>query len=302
MSFSVLAVVGPTASGKSDLGISIAKAIGKAEIVNADAMQLYRGMDIGTAKLTKQARADIPHRLIDAVTPDQELTAVDYSKLAQAAIREILDRGNTPIVVGGSMFYVAAALDELDFAPTDEIVRERLEAEADSFGALALHERLGRLDPQSAERIPAQNVRRVVRALEVIELTGAPHKSSLPEPQYLMPTLQLGIEVDRELLKERIRIRVERMWEAGLLDEVQGLIDSRVSFSRTAAVAIGYAQARAQLAGELSQAEAIEQTISLTNRYARRQMSWFRRDTRIKWLDSSGNLENQALEQIRLGR
>lgn len=302
MSFSVLAVVGPTASGKSDLGISIAKAIGNAEIVNADAMQLYQGMDIGTAKLGKEFRQGIAHHLIDIVAPDQELTAVEYSKLAYEAIGQILERGNTPILVGGSMFYVAAALDELDFAPTDEVVRERLEAESEVLGALAMHERLKDLDPQSAKRIPAQNVRRVIRALEVIELTGEKHKSALPEPVYLRPTLQLGIDVDREVLKKRIRERVEKMWALGLLEEVQRLLDLGVTFSRTAAVAIGYAQARSQLLGELSQQEAIEQTVSLTNRYARRQMSWFRRDTRIQWLASAANLEHQALEQIRLGR
>ena len=302
MSFSVLAVVGPTASGKSDLGISIAKAIGNAEIVNADAMQLYQGMDIGTAKLGEESREGIPHHLIDIVTPDQELTAVEYSKLAQEAIGQILERGNTPILVGGSMFYVAAALDELDFAPTDEVVRERLEAESEVLGALAMHARLESLDPQSAQRIPAQNIRRVIRALEVIELTGEKHKSVLPEPVYLRPTLQLGIDVEREVLKNRIRERVERMWARGLLEEVQNYLDLGVTFSRTAAVAIGYSQARSQLLGELSQQEAIEQTVSLTNRYARRQMSWFRRDTRIQWLDSEANLEHQALEQIRLGR
>jgi tRNA dimethylallyltransferase len=302
VSFSVLAVVGPTASGKSDLGISIAKAIGNAEIVNADAMQLYQGMDIGTAKLGEESREGIPHHLIDIVTPDQELTAVEYSKLAQEAIGQILERGNTPILVGGSMFYVAAALDELDFAPTDEVVRERLEAESEVLGALAMHARLESLDPQSAQRIPAQNIRRVIRALEVIELTGEKHKSVLPEPVYLRPTLQLGIDVEREVLKNRIRERVERMWARGLLEEVQNYLDLGVTFSRTAAVAIGYSQARSQLMGELSQQEAIEQTVSLTNRYARRQMSWFRRDTRIQWLDSGANLEHQALEQIRLGR
>jgi tRNA dimethylallyltransferase len=302
VSFSVLAVVGPTASGKSDLGISIAKAIGNAEIVNADAMQLYQGMDIGTAKLGEESREGIPHHLIDIVTPDQELTAVEYSKLAQEAIGQILERGNTPILVGGSMFYVAAALDELDFAPTDEVVRERLEAESEVLGALAMHARLESLDPQSAQRIPAQNIRRVIRALEVIELTGEKHKSVLPEPVYLRPTLQLGIDVEREVLKNRIRERVERMWARGLLEEVQNYLDLGVTFSRTAAVAIGYSQARSQLLGELSQQEAIEQTVSLTNRYARRQMSWFRRDTRIQWLDSGANLEHQALEQIRLGR
>lgn len=302
VSFRVLAIVGPTASGKSALAIEIAKHLGGAEIINADAMQLYQGMDIGTAKLRLEERAGIPHHLIDEVPADQDVTAVEYAAMAQARISEVLERGNTPILVGGSMFYVAAALDEMDFAPTDESVRERLEAQADEIGALSMHERLSSLDPNSAAAIPAQNIRRVIRALEVIELTGQPYKSSLPEPRYLLPTLQLGIRVDRELLKERIRARVVGMWQAGLLEEVEKLQSTGVTLSRTAAVAIGYAQAASQLVGQLTQTEAIEQTIALTNRYARRQMSWFGRDARIRWLDSSANLKEQAIEQIRLGR
>jgi tRNA dimethylallyltransferase len=302
VSFSVLAVVGPTASGKSALGIQLATHLQNAEIINADAMQLYRGMDIGTAKLTEAERSGVPHHLIDVVEPDQELTAVEYSKLAQEKIQQILDRGNLPILVGGSMFYIAAALDEMDFAPTDEALRERLEVEAEDVGALAMHQRLGEQDPESAARIPAQNLRRVIRALEVIELTGEPYKSALPEARYLRPTLQLGISVDRSVLLQRIRKRVEAMWETGLLDEVAKLRSSGVTLSRTAAMAIGYAQARRQLEGEISEQEAIAETISLTNRYARRQMSWFRRDKRIHWLDSEENLSQQALEQIRLGR
>lgn len=302
MSFSILALVGPTASGKSDLGVNIAKSIGGIEIINADAMQLYRGMDIGTAKLSVAERQGIPHHLIDAVGPDQEVTAVQFAAMAQDKIAEVQQRGNLPMLVGGSMFYLAAALDEMDFAPTDEAVREKLETQAEKLGALGMHERLGQLDPESAVRIPAQNIRRVIRALEVIELTNQPYKSTLPEPTYLQPTLQLGIEVDRLVIKERIRARVLGMWEKGLLDEVRKLAESGLGLSRTAEVAIGYKQAFAQLAGEISEQEAIEQTISLTNRYARRQMSWFRRDSRIRWLDSSANLEEQAIEQIRLGR
>ena len=302
MSFSLLVIVGPTASGKSELALKVADSLGNVEIINADAMQLYRGMDIGTAKLTESERRGVPHHLIDAVEPSEELTAVQYADFAQAKIKEVLGRKNLPILVGGSMFYVAAAIDQMDFAPTDEGVRENLEAKAEEIGALALHQELATVDPASADRIPAQNVRRVIRALEVIELTGEPYKSTLPEPTYLIPTLQLGIDVDREILKKRIRERVLGMWQGGLLDEVRSLQSSGLKLSRTAAVAIGYAQASSQLAGELSESEAIEETISLTNRYARRQMSWFRRDKRIKWLDSSANLEAQALTQIRLGR
>jgi tRNA dimethylallyltransferase len=302
VSFSVLAVVGPTASGKSDLAIKLAKSLGNTEIVNADAMQLYRGMDIGTAKLSEEQREGVPHHLIDVVEPGEELTAVQYAVLAREKIGEILSRGNLPLLVGGSMFYVAAAIDEMDFAPTDESVRERLEAEAEILGAVEMHARLSKVDPESANRIPHQNIRRVVRALEVVELTGEPYKSSLPEPTYLLPTMQLGIEVDRQVLKERIRTRVLGMWETGLIEEVARLQAAGTTFSRTSAVAIGYSQAANQLAGEMTQDEAIEQTISLTNRYARRQMSWFRRDLRIGWLTSSENLESQALERIRLGR
>ena len=302
MSFSLLVIAGPTASGKSELALKVAESLGNVEIINADAMQLYRGMDIGTAKLTESERRGVPHHLIDAVEPSEELTAVQYADLAQVKIKEVLGRKNLPILVGGSMFYVAAAIDQMDFAPTDEAVRARLEAKAEEIGALALHQELAAVDPASADRIPAQNARRVVRALEVIELTGEPYKSTLPEPTYLIPTLQLGIDVDREILKKRIRERVLGMWQGGLLDEVRSLQSSGLKLSRTAAVAIGYAQAASQLAGELSESEAIEETISLTNRYARRQMSWFRRDKRIKWLDSSANLEAQAFTQIRLGR
>ena len=302
MSFSALAIVGPTASGKSSLGIEIAKHLGDSEIINADAMQLYRGMDIGTAKLTIAERQGVCHHLIDSVELNQELTAVEYSKVCNDLMDEITAQGKLPILVGGSMFYIAAALDQMDFAPTDPEVRERLELDAEKTGVLDMHAKLASLDPESAERIPAQNVRRVIRALEVIEITKAPYKSSLPEPTYLRPTLQLGIDVDRELLRERIRDRVHGMWQAGLLDEVEKLLASGVEFSRTARVAIGYAQAISQIEGKLTEAEAIEQTIHLTNRYARRQMSWFRRDRRIHWLDSKGNLIDQALERIRLER
>lgn len=302
MSADLIAVVGPTASGKSDLAIQIALELGNVEIVNADAMQLYKGMDIGTAKLAESDRQGIPHHLIDVAQIDQEITAVQYQELANAKISEILKRNKSPLLVGGSMFYIASTIDVMDFAPTDDSIRERLEAEAERVGALELHARLRALDPVSADRIPAQNVRRVIRALEVIELTGEPYPSALPEPSYQRPTLQLGIMVEREILKERIRVRVERMWQQGLLTEVKALLDSGKDFSRTAKVAIGYEQAARQLRGELSEREAMEETISLTNRYARRQMSWFRRDSRIHWLNSSGNLLEQALGRIRLVR
>lgn len=304
MSFEILAVVGPTASGKSNLAIEIATRLAEsssvAEIVNADAMQLYRGMNIGTAKLSEAERRGIPHHLIDVVEPNVELTAVEYKKLARDSIQEILSRGNLPILVGGSMFYIAAVLDELDFAPTVSSVRAALEQRQRDLGPSALHNELKRLDPVTAAKIPANNLRRVVRALEVIELTGEKYSSSLPEPKYWKPTLQLGIEVSREELRERVTARCQKMWRESILDEAAALQKSGVMLGRTARMAIGYAQAYRQLAGELTEAEAIAETVSLTMRYARRQMSWFRRDKRIHWLNSGPHLTDQALTQIRL--
>jgi tRNA dimethylallyltransferase len=227
------------------------------------------------------------------------MTAVDYQARARKVFDEILARGATPLLVGGSMFYVSAALDELDFAPTDPEVRAGLELESEQLGPGLLFERLLELDPVTAATIPRQNVRRVIRALEVIEITGEKYANSLPEQQYARPTLTLGINIERELLKTRIASRVREMWRLGLLAEASD-IRSKFGLSKTAAKAIGYSQAFAQLDGEVSQETAIEQTIQLTNRYARRQMSWFRRDKRIHWLDGSADLLPQALERIRL--
>ncbi len=306
MAFEILAIVGPTASGKSDLAIDLAKQFVNqgttCEIVNADAMQLYKYLDIGTAKVSKEIRKQVPHHLIDVFEPSEEVTALQYQKLAREKIEEIINRGNLPILVGGSMFYISAALDGLEFAPTNPEIREALEREQSEIGPLAMHEKLQKLDPETARKIPANNLRRVVRALEVIEITGQPYSSSLPKPSYWRPTLQIGIAVDRELLKQSISARAEKMWELGLLDEVRNLASRGIQLGRTARVAIGYEQAQRQLAGELSQEEAIEETNSLTARYARRQMSWFRRDKRIHWVKTGPELTAQALEQIRLER
>jgi tRNA dimethylallyltransferase len=220
----------------------------KVEIINADAMQLYRGMNIGTAKLSEEDRGEIPHHLFDVLDPSQEMTAVEYQDMARDIVAQVLARGSVPLLVGGSMFYIAAAIDQLDFAPTDPDIRSALEREAEQAGSLNLHQRLSKLDPITAAKIPAQNVRRVIRALEVIAITGEPYSSSLPEPSYWRPTLQLGIEVEREVLKERIRLRVDQMWEQGILLETQTLM-SQGEFSRTAKMAIGYKQAIEQLAG-----------------------------------------------------
>lgn len=304
MSFSLLAVVGPTASGKTALALELAAALENSgqpvEIINADAMQLYAGMNIGTAKLSIAERSNPPHHLFDILTPAQEMTAVEYQRVARETCLEIIARGKLPIFVGGSMFYLAAALDQLDFAPTDVQVRLRLEQESASAGALAMHERLRKLDPVTADKIPAQNVRRVIRALEVIEITGESYASTLPEPSYWKPALQIGLAVDREELKRRILLRVEAMWQQGITREVEQLL-AQGELGKTARMAIGYKQAIAQLNGELSQAEAMAETVALTNRYARRQMSWFRRDKRIGWISANESLIAQAMNLIRLG-
>lgn len=300
MSEPLIALVGPTASGKSALAVGIAHELGDTEIISADAMQLYRGMDIGTAKITEPETKGIRHHLLGVVDPSQEVTVIQYRELFDAALDEISGASRRALAVGGSTLYLAAALDEMQFAPTDPEVRESLERELEKLGALAMHEKLQRLDPVAAAKIPASNPRRVIRALEVMQISGESFSASLPDPKYRRPTLQLGLAIDRELLLGRVADRVRGMWDAGFLDEVKTLYDAG-SLSRTAAVAIGYAQAKAQLDGELTEAEAIAETIQLTMRYAKKQMTWFRRDKRIIWLDSADSL-SAALTQIRLVR
>lgn len=306
MSFDVIAVLGPTASGKSELAIDIAHRLIEsgqpAEVVNADAMQLYRGLDIGTAKLTPELQRGIKHHLIGEISLSQEMTAVEYQSLARSKMTKLIERGIRPILVGGSMFYVAAALDQLEFAPTDIEVRERFEKLGQELGALELHRMLEQKDPIAASRIPAQNARRVVRALEVIEITGESYLSALPQPKYWRPTIQIGISVDRDILKTRIQKRVLGMWEQGLIPEASGILQQGRELSRTARMAIGYSQAFFQLEGKLTEQEAQLETISLTNRYARRQMSWFRRDQRINWVNSSDAVIDDAMNRIRLAQ
>lgn len=300
MSEPLIALVGPTASGKSALAVDIAHELGDTAIISADAMQLYRGMDIGTAKITEPETKGIRHHLLSVVDPSQEVTVIQYRELFDAALDEISAASRRALAVGGSTLYLAAALDEMQFAPTDPEVRESLERELEKLGALAMHEKLQQLDPVAAAKIPASNPRRVIRALEVMQISGESFSASLPDPKYRRPTLQLGLAIDREVLLGRVADRVRGMWDAGFLDEVKTLYDAG-SLSRTAAVAIGYAQAKAQLDGELTEAEAIAETIQLTMRYAKKQMTWFRRDKRIIWLDSADSL-SAALTQIRLVR
>ena len=300
MSSNLIAVVGPTASGKSDLATQIAQELGNCEIVSADAMQLYRGMDIGTAKLLPEEQHGIKHHLLDVVDPSEDVSAVQYRELFDGALREIKESGGQPIVAGGSTLYLAAALDEMQFAPTDPDVRKRLEMQAEELGNLGMHALLQEKDPAAAAKIPANNLRRVIRALEVVEISGKSFAASLPEPSYRQPTKQIGIHVERELLRERIEQRVRRMWESGLVSEVEGLLERHPKLSKTASVAIGYQQAAAQLAGKLSEEQAIAETIQLTQRYAKKQMTWFRRDKRIRWVESSKDLLAASLDVIRL--
>lgn len=296
----LIAIVGATASGKSSLAIEIAMAQGNAEIVNADAMQLYRGMDVGTAKLSLAEQKGIRHHLLSVISPSDELTAVEYRELFDAAVENVVSRGKLPIVVGGSTLYLAAALDELSFAPTDSALRSELEQQGEKVGALNMHQRLRELDPVAADKIPATNRRRVIRAIEVIKLSGNSYSASLPEPTYRRPTIQLAIDVSRSELARRIELRVEKMWQDGLVEEVKELMKGELS--RTARVAIGYKQAIEFLEGKLSAEQAKAEIVFLTSRYAKKQGTWFRRDKRIHWLRDESDVLESALELVRLER
>jgi len=300
----VIAVVGPTAAGKSELSLRLAQALG-GEVVNADSMQLYRGMDIGTAKLPAGQRGGVPHHLLDIWEVTRTASVSEYQRLARRAIEGIRSRGRVPIVVGGSGLYVRAVLDNLDFPGTDPGVRDRLEGELAEIGAAALHARLARVDPAAAAAILPGNGRRIVRALEVIELSGRPFSATLPGYQSVYDVVQLGVRVPRPQLDERIASRVAAMWQAGFAAEVRGLAEAGLRDGRTASRALGYAQVLRFLAGEWSQEQAAAQTVRATQRFARRQESWFRRDPRVIWLDRPGpaadgaDLAGRALATIR---
>jgi tRNA dimethylallyltransferase len=279
----VIAVVGATAAGKSDLAVELALGI-DGEVVNADSMQLYRGMDIGTAKLAPAERRGVPHRLLDVWDVTAPANVADYQRLARSAIGEVWSRGRIPLLVGGSGLYVRAVLDDLEFPGTDAAVRARLEAELGAVGPEALHARLRERDPAAAAAILPSNGRRVVRALEVIELSGGTFSATMPDHRYVYDAVQIGLDVPRTELDERITVRVERMWAAGFVDEVRALEAQGLRSGRTAARALGYAQVLRALAGEWTEEQAKEQTIRATRRFARRQESWFRRDSRVHWL------------------
>ena len=285
MTAPLLFLVGPTATGKSAVAVDLAQILG-AEIINADAMQLYRGMDIGTAKLSLAERRNIPHHLIDTLDVVEEASVADYQVQGRTIIDDLRARSIPVIVVGGSGLYLKALLDPLRFPGTDPLIRERLEAEAIESGAIAMHARLAKADPAAALAILPGNVRRVVRALEVMELTGEPFTATLPREgeSHYPDAIQIGLEVDRAILTERIDIRVDQMWETGFVEEVAQLALSGLNEGRTARRALGYAQVLQALAGTTTLESARVETKIATRKYARRQASWFRRDKRISWV------------------
>jgi tRNA dimethylallyltransferase len=295
----VVAVVGPTAAGKSDLAVELASRL-PGEVVNADSMQVYRGMDIGTAKPTPVERRGIRHHVLDVLDVAEPATVAEFQTLARAAIDDCLGRGMLPVVVGGSALYVRAVLDRFEFPGTDPALRARLERDLAVVGARGLHERLTNVDPGAAAAILPTNGRRIVRALEVVELTGRPFSATLPNRTYLYDrVVQLGLDVPRDVLERRIEERVDRMWRAGLVDEVRTLEEAGLRDSRTARRALGYVQVLAFLAGEYDEAEARARTIQATRRFARRQDAWFRKDPRISWLRfDADDLVDQALDRL----
>jgi tRNA dimethylallyltransferase len=285
----LVAVVGPTGTGKSSLSLDLAERLAEdgvvVEVVNADAMQLYRGMDIGTAKLAPGERRGIRHHLLDVLDPRDEASVARYQSEARAVVDGVQSRGALPLLVGGSGLYVSSVVYDFQFPGTDPTIRERLEAELVSAGPGSLHRRLREIDRAAADAIGAANGRRLVRALEVIEITGAPFGAGLPaETELWRRTLTLGLRCERHTLVERLDARVRSMWRAGLVDEVEGLVAH--GLGTTASRAIGYAQAAAQLRGELAEQQAMEQAAALTRRYARRQVAWFGRYRDTRWLDA----------------
>lgn len=293
----IIAIVGATGTGKSELSLDVAETIvaagGQAEIVNADAMQLYRGMNIGTAKLPEDARRGIAHHLFDVLDVTDEAAVAWYQTEARRVIDEIAQRGATPILVGGSGLYVSSVLFDFAFPGHDDAIRERLERELDERGPGILFQRLREQAPDAAARIDSQNPRRIVRALEVLELTGdTAQLGTLPEDATLWrPAVIVGLAEQRDVLTARLDARVEQMWAEGMLAEAERLIPAGIREGITARRAIGYAQALAQLDGEMSQKEAIEETQALTRRYARRQVSWFKRYPQLHWLPA-GQVDN----------
>ena len=286
-----IVLLGPTASGKTGLSLELARELKKVgkhpEIVNGDSMQLYKGMDIATAKLPAEQRLEFPHHMFDISDPENEITVVQYQQRARAVIDEIIDRGAVPILVGGSMLYLQSVIYEMSFAPTDREIRQRLEQQMEQEGPGLMMDRLRQLDPESAERMNVGDSRRIIRALELFELRGRGLDEFDQNPPLWRDCQIFGIDTPREVLKERINARVHKMWDGGLVEETQQL---RGRLSTTAAVAIGYQQVEMYLDGDLTKDKAIEQIQISTARYAKRQMTWFKRDQNIRWLPLEGAL------------
>lgn len=285
----VVSIVGPTAVGKSDLAIELAIKI-DGEIINTDAMQLYKGLDIATAKVPVAERKAITHHLLDVYSVSEEASVAEFQKLAREKINEILDRDKYPILVGGSGLYVTAVLDDLEFQKTDKDIRDRYQVRADS--GEDLYSELKIKDPKAAESILPNNIRRIIRALEVIEITGEPFSATLPKSDAIFNDVRIGIDIDRDILDERILLRVEKMFSDGIVAEVEGL---KSEFGVTAAKALGVSQVLQLLSGEIDLAQAKTDTAAATRKFARRQLSWFRRDDKITWLSAQDeNLLEQA--------
>jgi tRNA dimethylallyltransferase len=295
----VVAVVGPTAAGKSDLAVELAARMA-GEVVSADSMQLYRGMDIGTAKTS----ARVTHHLLDILDVTETSTVAEFQRMARAAIDDCLARTVVPVLVGGSALYVRAVLDRFEFPGTDPDLRARLESELARVGPAALHDRLAAADPEAAGRILPSNGRRIVRALEVVELTGQRFSAALPTYEYAYPAVtQIGVDVPRDVLDRRIADRVDAMWKAGLVDEVRELARAGLREGRTASRALGYAQVLRFLAGECTEDDARAETVRATRRFARRQDSWLRKDPRIVWLPHDApDLVDRALAAVHVPR
>jgi tRNA dimethylallyltransferase len=291
-------VLGPTATGKSDLGVELALRLG-GEVINADAMQLYRGMDIGTAKLPVTERRGVPHHLVDVLDVTETASVAAYQREARARVEQLLAAGRVPVLVGGSGLYLRAVLDDLSFPGTDAGVRARLEAELAAEGPAVLHRRLASLDPPAAAAVLVGNGRRIVRALEVIEITGRPFTANLPTPgPPRWDAVLLGLDVATEPLDDRIGARVDAMFAAGLVHEVRGLLEVGLRDGATASRAVGYQQVVAALDGTSTMAAAAEDTARATRRLVRRQRSWFRRDDRIRWLDAADDPLAAALRAL----
>lgn len=281
----LIIICGPTATGKSDLALEVADKF-NGEVVNADSMQLYRGMDIGTAKLSLSERNSIPHHLLDILSVSEDASVAQYQSLARAAIDEIRGRSKAAVVVGGTGLYIKSIIDEMNFPETDPAIRKKLEDEAEIVGAAGLYARLKEVDPEAASAIEPANTRRIIRALEVIEVTGEPYSANLPSDTSLRypDAHHFGLAMERSSLAPRIEARVHRMWEKGLIAEVENLISEGLLLGTTAQRAIGYAQVLSVLAGEITETQAIEETIVATRQYVRRQETWFKRDQRIQWI------------------